>query len=55
MTTNLARYERIAPVYDLLDLPFERRRYRVLRQLLFRNLSGRLLDASIGTGRNCAY
>ena len=26
MTPNLARYERIAPVYDLLDLPFERRR-----------------------------
>jgi ubiquinone/menaquinone biosynthesis C-methylase UbiE len=55
MTTNLARYERIAPVYDLLDLPFERRRYSALRRLLFQNLGGRLLDAGIGTGRNCAY
>src|SRR6516164_1605083 len=55
MTTNLARYERIAPVYDLLDLPFERRRYSALRPLLFQNLGGRLLDAGIGTGRNCAY
>jgi hypothetical protein len=27
MTPNLARYERIAPFYDVLDLPFERRRY----------------------------
>lgn len=26
MTTNLARYERIAPFYDLLDLPFKRNR-----------------------------
>lgn len=55
MITNLARYQRIAPLYDLLDLPFERRRYSALRPLLFHNLSGRLLDAGIGTGRNCAY
>ncbi len=55
MATNLARYQRIAPLYDLLDLPFERRRYRALRPLLFQNLGGRLLDAGIGTGRNCAY
>ena len=55
MTPNLARYERIAPLYDLLDLPFERRRYHALRPLLFQNLKGRLLDAGIGTGRNCAF
>ncbi len=55
MTPNLARYERIAPVYDLLDLPFERRRYQTLRPLLFQNLKGELLDAGIGTGRNCAF
>lgn len=55
MTSNLARYQRIAPVYDLLDLPFERRRYRALRPLLFRGLEGSLLDAGIGTGRNCEF
>lgn len=55
ITTNLARYERIAPLYDLLDLPFERGRYRALRPMLFRDLGGRLLDTGIGTGRNCAY
>src|SRR5438094_8257761 len=55
MTSNLARYQRIAPVYDLLDLPFERRRYRALRPLLFRDLAGRLLDAGIGTGRNFPF
>jgi ubiquinone/menaquinone biosynthesis C-methylase UbiE len=52
---NLARYERIAPFYDLLDLMFERRRYRALRPLLFRGLAGQLLDAGIGTGRNCEF
>jgi ubiquinone/menaquinone biosynthesis C-methylase UbiE len=55
MTTNLARYQRIAPFYDLLDFPFERRRYRALRPLMFQNLDGRLLDAGVGTGRNCAF
>ncbi|HLY45443.1 MAG TPA: class I SAM-dependent methyltransferase [Stellaceae bacterium] len=54
-TSNVARYERIAPFYDLLDLPFERRRYRALRPLLFRGMAGRLLDAGIGTGRNCEF
>jgi ubiquinone/menaquinone biosynthesis C-methylase UbiE len=55
MTTTQQRYQRIAPVYDLLDLPFERRRYRALRPLLFSDLAGRLLDAGIGTGRNCEF
>lgn len=54
-SSNLARYERIAPFYDLLDLPFEYRRYRALRPMLFRGLTGQLLDAGIGTGRNCAF
>ena len=49
------RYQRIAPLYDLLDLPFERWRYRALRPLLFRGLKGQLLDAGVGTGRNCEF
>jgi ubiquinone/menaquinone biosynthesis C-methylase UbiE len=52
---NLARYRRIAPYYDALDLLFERRRYRALRPLLFQNLAGRLLDAGVGTGRNFPF
>ena len=54
MTTNFARYQRIARFYDFLDLPFERKRYSGLRPLLFQNRDGQLLDAGIGTGRNCA-
>jgi ubiquinone/menaquinone biosynthesis C-methylase UbiE len=53
--SNLDRYERIAPYYDLIDLPFEWRRYRALRPLLFRGLSGRLLEAGVGTGRNFPF
>jgi ubiquinone/menaquinone biosynthesis C-methylase UbiE len=55
MTTSTWRYQRIAPLYDLLDLPFERWRYRSLRPMLFEGLSGHLLDAGIGTGRNCEF
>ena len=55
MTTNFERYQRIAPFYDLLDLPFEYGRYRRIRPLLFEDLSGRLLDAGVGTGRNFPF
>ena len=55
MISNFDRYQRIAPFYDLLDLPFERKRYQALRPLMFQNLGGQLLDAGIGTGRNCAF
>ena len=53
--TPLARYQRIAPFYDLLDAPFERGRYRQIRPLLWAGLTGRLLDAGVGTGRNFPY
>jgi demethylmenaquinone methyltransferase/2-methoxy-6-polyprenyl-1,4-benzoquinol methylase len=54
LTANLTRYERVAPLCDLLDLPLERGRYRTLRPLPFEKLAGRLLDAGTGTGRNTA-
>jgi ubiquinone/menaquinone biosynthesis C-methylase UbiE len=53
--SNLDRYQRIAPLYDLLDLPFEYGRYRRIRPLLFEGLSGRVLDAGVGTGRNFPF
>jgi ubiquinone/menaquinone biosynthesis C-methylase UbiE len=49
------RYQRIAPFYDLLDLPFEYGRYRSLRRAVFNGLGGRLLDAGAGTGRNMPF
>jgi len=55
MTSTLQRYQRIAPLYDLLDLPFEYRRYRRIRPLLFEGLAGRILDAGVGTGRNAPF
>ena len=49
------RYQRIARLYDLLDLPFEHKRYQPLRGPMFEGLSGRLLDAGVGTGRNIPF
>lgn len=53
--SNFDRYQRIAWAYDLLDLPFEYGRYRKIRPQMFRGLSGRILDAGVGTGRNFAF
>ncbi len=54
-TVDRQRYDRVAPFYDLLDLPFEVGRYRALRPQLFRDLSGTLLDAGVGSGRNVPF
>ncbi len=48
-------YHRIAAFYDLLDLPFEYGRYRRIRPRLFEGLSGTILDAGVGTGRNMPF
>ncbi len=48
-------YRHRARLYDFLDLPFEYGRYRRLRRRMFEGLSGRLLDAGVGTGRNIAF
>ena len=50
-----ATYQRIARWYDLLAAPFERKRYRPFRPLLFTGLTGRILDAGGGTGRNIPF
>src|SRR5713101_3270624 len=54
-TSNFDRYQRIAWAYDLLDLPFEYGRYRKIRPQLFAGLSGLILDAGVGTGRNFPF
>lgn len=48
-------YHHIARVYDLLDLPFEYRRYRPIRRTIFEGVHGRVLDAGVGTGRNMPF
>jgi ubiquinone/menaquinone biosynthesis C-methylase UbiE len=55
MPSASRQYQRIALFYDLLELPFEYGRYRRLRRLVFDGLSGRILEAGVGTGRNVEF
>jgi phosphatidylethanolamine/phosphatidyl-N-methylethanolamine N-methyltransferase len=48
-------YDRIAPLYDLLDGIYERSWKRKLRAELFRHARGRVLDVGVGTGCNMPF
>lgn len=50
-----SHYDRVSWAYDLLDWPFEHFRYRHLRPGLVGNLTGKVLEAGIGTGRNLPF
>ncbi len=54
-TASRSRYDLVAAFYDLVDLVFEYGRYRRLRPHLFEGISGNILDAGIGTGRNMPF
>ncbi|MDT8303367.1 MAG: methyltransferase domain-containing protein [Sedimentisphaerales bacterium] len=49
------KFNRTSRIYDSVDYLFERFRYRKLRQRIWRNLTGRILDAGIGTGCNIPF
>ncbi len=48
-------YDRIAPLYDVLDEAYEIGWKRRLRGLVFQGTSGRILDAGAGTGCNMPF
>ncbi len=50
------RYNRIAPVYDLMEGQVERSRYSAWRELLWSKVGGnRILEVGVGTGKNFPY
>ena len=55
MTDRRRLYQRIAPLYDILDFAGETLNQRQVRPQLLEGLSGRILDAGIGTGRNIPF
>jgi ubiquinone/menaquinone biosynthesis C-methylase UbiE len=49
------KYNRIAPIYELLILPLELSYFRKWRKNALLGLSGKVLEVGIGTGRNLYY
>ena len=50
-----SKYNRIAPFYELIDLPLEFFFFRRWRKEALSNLSGKVLEVGIGTGRNLKF
>lgn len=50
------RYDRIAPVYDLMESLVERSRYSKWREILWSKVQGKnILEVGVGTGKNFPY
>ncbi len=55
VTAVRRKYDFIARLYDTLELPIEYGRHRAIRRRIFGGLSGTVLDAAVGTGRNMPF
>jgi ubiquinone/menaquinone biosynthesis C-methylase UbiE len=55
VTDRQKLYQRIAPFYDVLDFLGETLNQRRVRPQLLEGLSGGILDAGVGTGRNIPF
>lgn len=49
------KFDRTSRIYDWVDYPFERFRYRKIRERIWAGLSGKILDAGVGTGCNIPF
>jgi len=50
-----SKYNRIAPIYELIDLPLEIFFFRKWRKEALSGLNGRVLEVGVGSGRNLKY
>jgi ubiquinone/menaquinone biosynthesis C-methylase UbiE len=51
----VSKYNRIAPIYELIDLPLELFFFRKWRRKALSNLRGKVLEVGVGTGRNLEF
>lgn len=51
----ISKYNRISPVFDMMELPMETMRFGKWREEILTGLSGRVLDVGIGTGKNIPH
>ncbi|WP_440945288.1 methyltransferase domain-containing protein [Methanosarcina sp. T3] len=50
-----SKYNRISPIYELIDLPLELPFFRRWRKEALSGLSGKVLEVGVGSGRNLKY
>lgn len=50
-----SKYNRISPIYELIDLPLELLFFRRWRKETLSDLNGKILEVGVGTGRNLKY
>lgn len=53
--SSASKYNRIAPIYELIDLPLELLLFRKWRKETLSGLNGRVLEVGVGSGRNLKY
>lgn len=50
-----SKYNRVSPIYELIDLPLELPFFRRWRKEALSGLSGKVLEIGVGSGRNLKY
>lgn len=53
--SSISKYNRIAPIYELIDLPLELLFFQKWRKEALSGLSGKVLEVGVGSGRNLKY
>lgn len=53
--SSVTKYNRVAYIYELIDLPLELPYFRKWRKEALSGLNGKVLEVGIGTGRNLKY
>lgn len=51
----ISKYNRFSYLYDLMEIPIEFIWYSKWRKEVFGNISGRVLEIGVGTGKNIRY
>jgi len=51
----LSKYDRISPIYDLMEAPVELFLFRKWRRAVLSDLHGNVLEVGTGTGKNLEY
>lgn len=55
MEKTAKKYDRASKTYDFFEMPAEKLLFSRLRKKAFGNISGKILEIGVGTGKNMLY